>query len=62
MRHMGITTVYGKPCTTQRHPAHRLYPYLLRGLDFVRPSQVWAADSTYSPMRRDFVYLCAVLE
>jgi putative transposase len=40
--------VYRTPCTTQRHPAHRIYPYLLRGLDIARPNHVWAADITYS--------------
>jgi len=62
MRRMEITAVYRKPCTTQRHPAHRIYPYLLRGLDIVRPNHVWAADITYIPMRRGFVYLFAVLD
>ena len=32
MRRMGITCVYRKPRTSQRHPAHRVYPYLLRTL------------------------------
>ncbi len=62
MRRMGITAVYRKPCTTQRHPAHRIYPYLLRGLDIGRPNHVWAADITYIPMRRGFMYLFAVLD
>lgn len=62
MRRMGITAVYRKSCTTQRHPAHRISPYLLRGLDIARPNHVWAADITYIPMRRGFVYLFAVLD
>jgi putative transposase len=62
MRRMGITAVYRTPCTTQRHPAHRIYPYLLRGLDIVRLNHVWAADITYIPMRRGFMYLFAVLD
>ncbi len=57
MRRIGITAVYRKPCTTQRHPAHRTYPYLLCGLDIGRPNHVWAADMTYIPMRRGFMYL-----
>ena len=52
---MGITAVYRKPCTTQRHLAHRIYPYRLRGLDIARPNHVWAAAITYIPMRRGFV-------
>jgi putative transposase len=62
MRRIGVTAVYRKPCTTQRHPAHRISPYLLRDLDIVRPNHVWAADITYIPMRRGFVYLFAVLD
>ena len=62
MRRMGITAVYRKPRTSQRHPAHRIYPYLLRQLAITRPNHVWAADITYIPMKRGFVYLCAILD
>ena len=62
MRRMGITAVYRPPRTSQRHPAHRVYPYLLRQLVITRPNHVWAADITYIPMKRGFVYLCAVLD
>lgn len=62
MRRMGITAVYRRPRTSHRHPAHRIYPYLLRDLAITRPNHVWAADITYLPMRRGFVYLCAILD
>lgn len=62
MRRMGITAIYRKPRTSQRHPAHRIYPYLLRPLTITRSNHVWAADITYIPMRRGFVYLCAILD
>ncbi len=62
MRRMGITAVYRKPHTSQRHPAHRVYPYLLRHLEITRPNHVWAADLTSIPMKRGFVYLFAVLD
>ena len=62
MRRMGITAIYRKPRTSPRHPAHRIYPYLLRQLTITRPNQVWAADITYIPMRRGFVYLCSILD
>ena len=52
MRRMGIEAVYRKPRTSQRHPAHRVYPYLLRHLAITRPNHVWAADITYIPMQR----------
>lgn len=62
MRKLGITTLYRKPSTSRRHPAHPVYPYLLKNLKIERPNQVWAADITYIPMKRGFVYLCAVMD
>jgi putative transposase len=62
MRRMGIEAVYRKPHTSQRHHAHNVYPYLLRDLEISRPNHVWAADITYIPMARGFVYLFAVLD
>jgi len=62
MRLMGIEAVYPKPRTSRPHPQHRIYPYLLRGLTIDRPNQVWAADITYIPMERGFMYLVAVMD
>ena len=62
MTRMGIEAVYRKPRTSQRHPAHTVYPYLLHHLEITRPNHVWAADITYIPMKRGFVYLFAVLD
>jgi len=62
MARMGIEALYRKPHTSQRHPAHRVYPYLLRHRAITRSNQVWAADITYIPMTRGFVYLFAVLD
>ncbi len=62
MVRMGITAVYRKPRTSARHLGHPVYPYLLRHAEIARPNHVWAADITYIPMRRGFVYLCAVLD
>jgi putative transposase len=60
MRVMGIEVIYQKPNTG--HPAHKVYPYLLRGLAVERPNQVWCADITYVPMAKGFVYLVAVMD
>ena len=62
MRTMGIGAVYKKPNTSQRHRAHRVYPYLLRHITIDRPNRVWAMDITYIPMARGFVYLAAVID
>ena len=62
MRVMGIEAIYQKPNTSRRHPDHKVYPYLLRGLAIDRPNQVWCADITYIPMAKGFVYLVAVMD
>lgn len=62
MARMGLQAVYQKPKTTVRHPEHRTYPYLLRGLVIDEPNQVWCADITYIPMRRGFLYLVAIMD
>lgn len=62
MRRMGIEALYRKPNTSKPHPEHKIYPYLLRNLEVARPNHAWAADITYIPMKRGFVYLFAVLD
>lgn len=59
---MGIEALYRKPDTSKKGPGHKIYPYLLRNLTIDRPNQGWAADITYIPMRRGFVYLVAVVD
>jgi putative transposase len=62
MQVMGIEAIYQRPNTSRRHPDHKVYPYLLRGLAIDRPNQVWCADITYVPLAKGFVYLVAVME
>jgi putative transposase len=62
MARMGIEALYRRPNTSRKHPAHRIYPYLLRDRAIERPNEVWAMDITYIPMRRGFVYLAAVMD
>ena len=62
MRRMGIEALYRRPRTTKPEPGHKIYPYLLRGMDITRPNQVWAMDITYIPMAHGFVYLAVVLD
>ena len=62
MRRMGLEALYRRPNTSKPAHGHKIYPYLLRGLDVVRPNQVWAMDITYIPMAHGFVYLAAVLD
>ena len=62
MRLMGLEAIYRRPRTTVPHPEHRVYPYLLRGLTVDRPNQVWAADITYIPMPKGFLYMVAIMD
>lgn len=62
MAKMGLTAIYQKPRTSEPHPAHRTYKYLLRHLAIDRPNHVWCADITYIPMRRGFLYLVAIMD
>ena len=59
---MGLRAVYRKPRTSDPHPEHKIYPYLLRGLAITRANHVWCTDITYIPMRRGFLYLAAIMD
>jgi putative transposase len=62
MRLMGLMPIYQKPNTSKPAKGQKIWPYLLRGLRVNRPNQVWAADITYLPMRRGFLYLVAIID
>ncbi len=62
MKKMGIEAIYRKPWLLKPHPGHKVYPYLLRGMEITRASQVWAADITYLPMAKGFCYLVAIVD
>ena len=57
MRIMGLRAIYRRPRTSRAAPDHRVYPYLLENVKVAEPNQVWAADITYLPMARGFLYL-----
>ncbi len=62
MRLIGLEAIYRRPNTSKPTPGHRIYPYLLKGMEINRVNQVWAADITYVPMARGFLYLVAVMD
>jgi len=62
MQLMGIRALYRRPRTSKPSPGHHVYPYLLRDLKITRPNQVWAADITYIPMSKGFMYLVAIID
>jgi putative transposase len=59
---MGLRAIYRRPRTSTPAAGHQVYPYLLNGLEITRPNQVWAADVTYIPMVRGFLYLVAIMD
>ncbi len=62
MRIMGIEALYCRPRTTVLDPTKYKHPYLLRGVELVRPNQAWGIDISYIPMRRGYMYLCAIID
>jgi putative transposase len=62
MRVMGIEALVPRPGTSTPAPGHKIYPYLLRGVAIAEPNHVWAADITYIPMARGFLYLVAIID
>ena len=59
---MGLRAIYRKPRTSDPHPDHKVYPYLLRDLTITRANQVWCTDISYIPMRKGFLYLVTIMD
>ena len=62
MKLIGWKTLYQQPRTTIADKASYKYPYLLKGVRFVRANQVWEIDITYLPMAKGFMYLFAIID
>jgi len=62
MRLMGLEAIYPRKRLSLSGQGHKRYPYLLEGVEVLRPDQVWSADITYIRLRRGFLYLVAVLD
>jgi len=62
MKKMGIRALYPKPRLSNPNPEHKIYPYLLRGLQITRANHVWASDISYIPMAKGFCYLVAIMD
>ena len=62
MQQMGLAGMAPGPNTSRPHPAHKVYPYLLRGVPVFRPNQVWSADITYIRLAHGFAYLVAIID
>jgi len=62
MRLMGIAAIYPKPRLSANGPDHKIYPYLLQGIEITKPDQAWSADITYIRLAHGFVYLVVVMD
>ena len=62
MAKMGLEAIYKRPKTSQPHPQHPVFPYLLRKMQIDRPNQVWCADITFVPVKNGFLYLVAIMD
>lgn len=62
MRKMRLMPIYQTPNTSKKHPRHKVWPYLLKGLAITRRNQVWCVDISYIPMRQGFLYLVAIMD
>lgn len=62
MRTMGLQAIFPSKKTSKPNPNHKVYPYLLRGVDITRPNQVWSMDITYIRLGKGFVYLTAIVD
>lgn len=62
MRLMGLEAIYPRPRTTLRDAEHRVFPYLLRDRSITQADEAWAADITYLPLSRGFMYLVAIID
>ncbi len=59
---MGIAAIYRAPRTSKPHPAHEVYPYLLKEIQIEKPDHVWCADITYTTVPSGLLYLAAVMD
>jgi putative transposase len=62
MQEMGLAAIYPGPKLSQRHPEHRVYPYLLRNVIAAHPNHIWGVDITYVRVRGSWLYLVAILD
>ena len=44
---MAIEAIYTKMNLSKRNQAHKVYPYLLKGVEITKTNQVWSTDITY---------------
>lgn len=63
-RETGLRTIYPRPhfSTSEPHPEHEKYPYLLKNLKIDHPNQVWATDITYTAVSGHRAFVIAIVD
>lgn len=59
---LGLQAIYAKPSTSQPHPDHYVYPYLLKGITAGYPNHIWGTDITYIRVKNSWMYLVAIMD
>jgi len=62
MQQMGLQAITPGPHTSKPAVGHKIYPYLLRGVNIASVGHVWSSDFTYIAMAHGFMYLTAVID
>jgi putative transposase len=62
MRVLGVRAIYPKKRLSIPNKEHKVYPYLIKGVNVDRSGKVWAADITYIKLSHGFVYLVAIID
>ena len=59
---MGIEAIFPKRNLSKPNIENEVYPYLLRNLKPKYPNHIWGVDITFIKLKRDWLYLFAVLD
>lgn len=62
MQKMYLRAIYPKINLSKKNQSHKIYPYLLKDLEILRPNQVWSTDITFIPVKGGFFYLIAIID
>lgn len=62
MKIMGIEAMFPKRNLSIPAVGHLIYPYLLDNIVASRPNHIWGIDITYVRLKKDWLYLVAILD
>ena len=62
MKIMGIEALFPKRNLSKPGKSNEIYPYLLKGITASHPNHIWGIDITYVRLKKDWLYLVAILD